>query len=211
MFKRTIMLKRKRLKKFPMLDYKEVPAFSLFLCGVTVGCITVSKSGESFFGNVKSILESYLIAKAELGFLFDFLNVICIFLIIPILMFVSGFSALGIPFDFALTALFGTSAGFYITLVMKSYSGRGAAFAALTVIPGLALCTLGIIKCCAVSSRLSKNLLGLLFEKNSGAGEAFGVTGYIKEFCVNLLPVGIGAAINAGAFEIFKALFDFIG
>lgn len=210
MFKRTIMLKRKRLK-LPVFDYKEIPAFSLFFCGVIIGCIAVSKSGEAFFENTKSILESYLITKSNLGFLRDFLNELCIFLIIPILISVSGFSAIGMPFDFALTALFGTSAGFYITLIMKSYGGTGAAFAALTVIPGLALCTLGIIKSCVVSSKLSKSLLGLLFEKSSGVGETFGITGYIKEFCINLLPVGIGAALNTGSFEIFKALFDFIG
>lgn len=209
MLKSTIVLKRSRLKHINF-DYREIVAFTLFLCGIVIGCITVSRAGEAFLKSAYGILQSYLSVKSSIGFVRDALNISAIFLCVPVLMLFFGFSAAGIPFISLLTATFGTASGFFITLIMKSYGSAGVAFSTLSIIPGLALCTLSVIKCGIVGAEISHGILKIIFEKDGKTDNVLDLRGQIKKAVFNMLPSVVGALINAATFEAFKSLFDFI-
>lgn len=209
MLKRTIVLKRNRLKHINF-DYREIVVFTLFWCGIVIGCITVSRAGEAFLKSLVGILQSYLSVKSSIGFVRNALNISAIFLCVPVLMLFFGFSAAGIPFISLLTATFGAASGFLITLIMKSYSSAGVAFSTLSIIPGLALCTLSVIKSGIVGAEISHGILKIIFEKDEKTDNVLDLKRQIKKAVFNMLPSVVGALLNAATFEVFKSLFDFI-
>lgn len=208
MFKKSLVFNKKM--NFPKFEYQRFAFFSLFLCGLIIGSITVAKGENQFSETCKTLLESYLGVKSQSGFLRDFADLLFIFVLIPLFSYLCGLCAVGIPFIFMGAVLFGLGAGFYITLIMKSYEASGVAFAALSVIPGTALAVVCLTKCCVYASKMSLNVFALLRAGKNQTENALLITEYTKNYFLYLIPAILGALTNACTFALFKSLFTFV-
>lgn len=209
MFKKTIKFNSKKVM-LPDFDYRMIIYLTLFLCGLIIGCFAVAKGDSSFLQAPKGILSSYLKAKCEIGFFRDFLNLFSIFSVLPLAIYLFGLCAVGAPFVFICTAFFGISSGFYISLIIESYGSKGVAFAALAVIPGIALTLTSFIKSCSLASNMSLSILSMLRDGVGEKAKASSLIDYSKSYLPKLLPTALGAAVNAVSFTLFGSLFGFI-
>lgn len=209
MLKKRIMFNTKKVK-LPNFDYMQIVYFTLFMCGVIIGCFTVSRSDGSFLEVPKAVLSSYLGTKSEIGFLRDFLNLFSIFFLMPFTVYLLGLCAIGAPFIYMCIAFFGVCCGFYISLIISSYASKGVAFAALAVIPGIALAITSFIKTCNAATKMSLTILSMLREGTGEKQKPISVISYSKSCLPQFLPVVFGAALNAGLFTLFGSLFGFI-
>ncbi len=167
---------RKNNKTFT-LDLKVIspyiPAFVftlLFLVGLLIGCLCVGKYSGLTEGSAAYLKEYYELRNSD-GFFLRFKDSVLTYFPIYVIMFLLGASVIGCVTSPALLIYEGFAYGCIASYLYSVYGLVGIMFCALVVLPGMLVCSFGLIFL---------------------AKEAFGFAKVLCEVCIrNAKPVNI--------------------
>ena len=209
MLKKSVVLKRKKMN-IPRVDYKNILFFSLFLCGLILGVLTMK--GEE--AQLKSVLNDFFIDyinnKSGNTILGCFLDSAILTLFIPILTFIFGLCAVGVPIIIAMPTLIGIAVGMATGFLYSEYTFQGLGYAALIILPSAAIVIATLLKCCNEAISMSLEIVFSI----SGGSYPKSKNNELKEYCLRFLifavPLILAALLNSFCFKLFGSLFSFV-
>lgn len=209
MLKKTVVLKRRKmnLKRF---DYRSFFFFSLFLCGLILGVLTVKNDNNELNNALKSFLINYISRKNSISVLECLLDSSFLTFIIPIFTFVLGLCAVGGPIIIATPTFVGIVVGMATGIFYSQYALQGLGYCALVVMPCTAITVGTLLKCCNESINMSFEIIYMIIGGKNSATK----TNELKEYCLKYLvlcvPFVLAAVLNTVSFKIFGGLFSFV-
>ena len=210
MINRSVVIKRNKLK-FPKFDYKSIILFSLFICGIIIGSVTVIKGDSEFKEIIKSFTENYIKSRNELNFLRLFGSTVIEYTVFPLVCFLFGLCAVGLPVIYSIPLIYGLISSIIVTFFVSTYSTNGLGFSAIIIIPAVSLTAGVLIKCCSTASDMSFNILSAVSGTDVKKGNNNDlIKEYVARYTVYLLPVILSALIMCGSFRLFGNLFSII-
>lgn len=208
MLKKSVVIKRKKMN-IPRFNYKNLVFFVLFLCGLIIGVLTM-KNGTSTLKEIFSeFFVEYITHKSNESFLNCFLDVVFIITFPILLSFVFGLCAVGLPIIIAIPTLIGSVAGMAIGFLYSSYSLQGLGYAALILIPSLAVVIATLLKCCSEAINMSLEIILAIsgYQNQSRRNE---LKDYCLRFIIFLVPLILSGLLNVASFKLFSGLFSFV-
>lgn len=207
MFKRTVVLKPKKLKG-SKLDCEAIILFTLFLCGIIIGVFVIKNCNDDIKNAFCTLLRNYISAKSDCGFLSCFSGTLVFLVIFVVAVFLLGMCAVGTPLVWCVPVIFGLICSGYVSLMLISYGIKGILYFVLVDLLPYAITTAVLVRCCCESTGLSVNLFTCIAGDNSFRGRnAF--KEYAFSYLILCVPVIMGALISAVCFKIFEGLFIF--
>ncbi len=207
MLKKGVVIKAKRIKPINF-DCETIILFSLFLCGVILGVFLIKNCDDDIKNAVSTLLNNYISAKSECGFLSCFSGIVVFLIIFIITAFLFGLCAVGTPLVWLVPIVFGVMCSGYVSLMLINYGLKGLFYCIMVDLLPYAITTATLVKCCCESTKISVNLFGCIAGDN-----AFKSKNLLKEYVLNYLilciPVLVGALISTFCFKIFQGLFIF--
>lgn len=208
MLKKSVVIKRKRMN-IPRFNYKNLVFLVLFFCGFIIGVLTMKNETSTIKSVFSDFFIEYITNKSNENFLNSFLDSIFIIALPSAITFVFGLCAVGIPIVIAIPTLTGIVVGMAIGFLYSSYALQGLGYAALIIIPSLAVVIATLIKCCSEAINMSIEIIvGISgYQSQSRKNE---LKDYCLRFLIFFLPLILSAMLNVGCFKLFNGLFSFI-
>lgn len=208
MFKKSVVIKRKVIN-WPSPDHRIILLGVVLLCGFVVGCAAIN--GDS--GNIKELLSDLIIKTAQnektKAFTYCLCDYALIYCLLPIIIFLLGFCAVGIPIICAGEFALGTAAGLVIGSIYSRFGSDGLGFCALIIIPAAAILFAVCINAGVTGCTMSADILARINGKTQGNDNL--LYAYLKEFAIKIIPLAAAITVGSGSLKIFGGLFDFIG
>ncbi len=208
MLKKSVVIKRRRMN-IPRFNYKNLVFFVLFFCGLIIGVLTMKNETSTLKDIFSEFFVQYITNKSNESFFNCFLDSLFIIIMPTIVTYIFGLCAVGLPIIIAIPTLTGIAVGMAIGFLYSSYSLQGLGYAALIIIPSLAVVIATLIKCCSEAINMSIEIIA-------------GISGYqsqnrrneLKDYCLRFLiffiPLILSALLNVCSFRLFNGLFSFI-
>ena len=209
MFKKTVVLKRRKmnLSKF---DYRNFFFFSLFLCGLILGILTIKNENAELNDTLKNFFINYISEKSGKTFFECLFECLLLIFLIPVFSFITGLCAVGGPIIIAIPTLVGIVVGMTIGILYSQYALQGLGYSALVIIPSTAIVISTLLKCCDESINMSLDIIYMIIGGNNSNIK----TNKLKEYCLKYLvlcvPFVLAGVINTVSFKLFGGLFSFI-
>ncbi len=207
MLKKSVVIRAKRLKPLN-LDYETIILFSFFLCGIILGIFIIKNLNDDIRNALSTLLNNYISAKSECGFLSCFSGVAVYLVIFIVIAFLFGMCAVGTPFVWAVPVIFGIMCSCYVSLMLINYGLKGIFYCIIINLAPYAITTATLVRCCCESTKLSVNLFNCIVGDNALRGQNL-FKEYIVNYLILCIPVIIGALISTFCFKIFESLFIF--
>lgn len=209
MFKKTVVLKRKKMN-LPKFDYRNFFFFSLFICGLILGVLTI-KNGNSELNDVlKNFFVNYISEKNEKTILECFLESSIFIFIIPLFCFIAGLCAVGGPIVIAIPILVGIVVGMATGILYSQYTLQGLGYTALVIMPSTAIVIGTLLKCCNESINMALDIIYMIIGGNNSNIKINKLKEYCLEYLVLCVPFILAGVINTICFKLFGGVFSFV-
>ena len=209
MFKKTVVLKRRKMN-LPKFDYKNFFFFSLFICGLILGVLTIKSEHTEINNTIKTFVINYISQKSENSVFECIINSSILILIIPLLTFTLGLCAVGGPLIIAIPTFVGIVVGMATGILYSQYNLQGLGYSALVIMPTAAIVIGTLLKCCNESINMSLEIIYMMI----GGSRTASRTNELKEYCLKYLvlciPFILSSVLNSVCFKLFGGLFSFV-
>jgi len=209
MFKKTVVLKKRKMN-LPRFDYKNLFLFSLFICGLILGVLTIRNDHTELNNLLESFCVNYISGKSEKTILECLLETSLLIFLIPLCSFIVGLCAIGGPIIIAIPTVVGIIVGMATGILYSQYALQGLGYSALIIMPAAAIVIGTLLKCCNESINMSLEIIYLMLGGSKGATK----TNEFKEYCLRYLvlcvPFLLSAVLNTVCFKLFGGLFSFV-
>ncbi len=209
MFKKTVVLKRRKMN-LPKFDYRNFFFFSLFICGLILGVLTIKNENSELNDALKNFFINYISEKSEKTFFEYFFECSLLIFIIPLFCFFAGLCAVGGPIIIAIPTLVGIVVGMATGILYSQYALQGLGYSALVIIPSTAIVIATLLKCCDESINMALDIIYMIIGGNSSNIKVNKLKEYCLKYLVLCLPFVLAGAINTVSFKLFGGLFSFV-
>ena len=208
--KKSVVIRPINLKKV-RFDYKAIILFIIFICGIVLGISLYDNSGKDIRDILIRYMETSLDNKINQTYFKTFVTSF-VYMVFPIaLSYVFGLCATGLPFVWLMPIIYGVINGIVASMYYYSYSAKGVALFALSVLLGNAITAATLIKCCCESSVMSLNIFSAITsKKGSIKNEIYNIKDYTINYLILIIPVIIASFINTTSYRVFYKLFGFV-
>lgn len=209
MLKKSVVIKRRKMN-LPKFDYKNLFFFTLFICGLILGVLTIKNKNTELNNLLKSFLTNYIAVRTESNIPECIFDTSILVILIPLITFVLGLCAVGVPIIIAIPTLVGVILGMTIGVLYLQYTLQGLGYSALIIMPSAAIIIGTLLKCCNESINMSLEIIYMIIGGNKRTNQ----TNELKEYCLKYLvltiPFLVSAILNTICFKLFGGLFSFV-
>lgn len=208
MLKKSVVIKRKKLP-VPRLNYKNLLFFTLFFCGFFIGLLSIKGEGNQLKIILNDFFGEYLLNKSSESFLAGLLNSFFIICFFPFITFIFGLCAVGVPIIIATPTLIGIIVGMAIGFLYSCYSLQGLVYAALIIIPCVAIVIGTLIRCCNEAVNMSLEIIANISGYKAQTKKNI-LKEYFLKFLIYSIPLLLSAILNTTSYNVFSHLFSFV-
>ncbi len=181
---------------------KELLLFLFFFAGLILGAFAVRKNNSQILDRLLSLFQNYSIVKAEQSAAANFCVALFRQIILLLVTFCIGLSAVGMPFLCFVLLAYGTGTGLVSAFLYKTYMLKGIGYCTLILYPGVVLTAAALIFACSVGIRMSRFIMDGLLYKETAESESF------HQYCLRFLLAAAVASCAALAETALYALFS---
>lgn len=175
--------------------------FSLFLCGVIIGCGIYNGYENKDSSAFSNIISTFFIQNDK-GLIF--INSLLSSLILVLITFCSGLCCVGYPVIYSIPMLKGLYYGIISSFMLHTYAMQGFTYFALTVLPGAIISVCSVIYACNISCATTKALALNVFANNR---EDIKIKEYMLKYLILFAVMFIGCIIDYFTVGLFSKIF----
>ena len=196
----------KKLNRHIKINSRNVILFSLFLCGVIIGSVTVKNSTGTITEIAGAVFEN-IYANSD-GGVIDFFctSLLCNFLYLTIA-FVFGACAVGVPVTAAIPAVKGLYLGVLCGYLYRTFGVTGIGYSTLIICPGAVAASALLIFACAEGMLMSIDLCYLLTRKSTESNNL--IKAYSGRFGIFAIGMLAASTVDALFYAVFAGMFSF--
>ncbi len=201
---------------FPVISLKGLTGFVrsnkvplavtlLFVTGIILGTVTVTKRNEYILIKTAEIFKDYITVQTGQSLFALFMNSVFKFSIYIIVIYLLGLCAIGSPFICAVPLIRGLGAGLISGYLYSAYSLKGIGYCVLIMYPGLLVSLFAMMIGCSNGIAMSYDLLRCMGAERTGTD--MGLKKYTSGFLVILAMTVAAALTDTICYALFMRFF----
>lgn len=176
--------------------------FSLFLCGLIIGCGIYNGYENKDSSVVANIISTFFVQNNK-GLIF--INSLLSSLMLILITFCSGLCCVGYPVIYSVPLLKGLYYGIFASFMLHKYAMQGFSYFSLTVLPGAIISVCSVIYACNISCETTKALASNIFANNR---EHIKIREYLLKYLILFSVMLIGCILDCFTVSLFSEIFS---
>lgn len=181
--------------------------FLLFFCGVLYGSLAAATAPREIVGQVAGITGGFADKRAEQSLLTTFVNSFGTNIVLLIIIYLLGFSAISQPIELFLPIFYGLGVGISMGVIYKIQLFQGIVYSAVLIVPHTVVALFAIILATREAFLMSNLFLGSAIPKLYGDISLETIKLYTLKFLVLSVIVLVSALADCMLTFLFARLF----